>query len=76
MNNNGGIPIWEAITPHATNSQNYYGVRCLTAGNLVYKSEAGGTEITEAMTAGQYWPGRIVFVNTTSTGTYVGAKAT
>lgn len=75
MNNNGGIPTWEPITPHATNGQNYYGVLCLTAGNFVFTSQAGGTEMTVAMTAGQYIPGRIVLVNTTSTGTYAGGKA-
>lgn len=75
MNMNGGIPTWEAITPHDTNGQNYYGVRCLTAGNLVWKSEASGATITEAMTAGQYWPGRVVLVTTATTGTYLGAKA-
>lgn len=72
---NDGIPVWEPITPHATNAQNYYGVLCLTAGNFVFKSEASGTEMTLAMTAGMQVPGRIVFVNTTSTGTYAGAKA-
>lgn len=75
MSANGGIPTWEPITPHATNGQNYYGVLCLTAGNFVWRSETAGTEMTLAMTAGMYLPGRIVLVNTTSTGTYAGAKA-
>lgn len=76
MNSNGGVPTWEAITTSDTVTQNYYGVRCLTAGTLVWKSEPGGSDITEAMTAGQYWPGRVVLVKTTGTsGTYLGAKA-
>jgi len=72
---NDYCPVWAPITPHATNGQNFYGALCLTAGNLVFTSEAGGTEMTLAMTAGQTLVGRIVLVNTTSTGTYAGAKA-
>ena len=74
--NNVNSPTWAPITPHATNGQNFYGVLCLTAGNFVFTSEPGGTEMTVAMTAGQTLPGRIVLVNTTSTGTYAGGKAT
>jgi hypothetical protein len=73
---NDYCPVWEPITPSATVAQNYYGAMCLTAGNFVWHSEATGTEMTMAMTAGQTIVGRIVLVNTTSTGTYAGAKAT
>ncbi len=72
---NHETPVWAPITPHASTGQNYYGVLCLTAGNFVFTSEAGGTEMTIAMTAGMTFKGRIVLVNTTSTGTYAGAKA-
>jgi hypothetical protein len=76
MNMNGGVPTWEPITASDTVTQNYYGVLCVTAGNLVFKSETGGTDITIALTAGNYIPGRIVLVKSTGTsGTYAGAKA-
>lgn len=74
---NDYCPVWEPMTLHDTTTQNYYGVMCLTAGNFLWKSEATGTTMTLAMTAGQTFVGRIVLAPTTSaTGTYAGAKAT
>ncbi len=76
MSSNGGIPVWEPMTLHDTTTQNYYGVLCITAGNFLWKSEATGTTMTLAMTAGMYIPGRIVLaISTGSSGTYAGAKA-
>ena len=76
MNMNGGVPTWEPITLSDTVPVNYYGVMCLTAGNLLFKSESAGSTMTLAMTAGQYAPGRVVLTLATgSTGTYAGAKA-
>jgi hypothetical protein len=77
MNDRGGIPVWEPITLSDTASQNYYGVLCLTAGTFIFKSEGTGTDISVAMTAGMYIPGRIVLAKTTgASGTYAGGKAT
>lgn len=73
---NDYCPVWETITPSDTAPQNYYGIMCLTAGNIVWKSEATGADITNAMTANQTIIGRVVLVKTTGTsGTYAGAKA-
>lgn len=76
MDSRGGIPVWEPITLHDTTTQNYYGVLCLTAGNFLFKSEATGSTMTLAMTAGQQIAGRIVLaLSTGASGTYAGAKA-
>lgn len=76
MNANGGIPTWEPITTSDTAVQNYYGLLCLTAGSIVFKSEPAGTDMLLPMTAGAYVPGRVVLAKTTGTsGTYAGAKA-
>lgn len=76
MSANGGIPTWEPITLNDTATQNYYGLLCITAGSIVFKSESSGSDITLAMTAAQYIPGRIVLCKTTgTTGTYAGGKA-
>jgi len=73
---NDHTPVWEPITAHDTTPQNYYGLLCITAGTVVFKSETGGSDISLAMTAGQTLPGRIVLVKSTgTTGTYAGAKA-
>lgn len=73
---NDYTPVWEPMTLSDTAVQNYYGVLCLTAGNFLWKSEATGTTMTLAMTAGMTIPGRIVLAPTTSaTGTYAGGKA-
>jgi hypothetical protein len=73
---NANTPVWEAITTSDTVSQNYYGILCLTAGSVVFKSESGGSDLTVAMSAGQTLPGRVVLVKSTGTsGTYAGAKA-
>lgn len=76
MDMRGGVPTWEPITLSDTTPQNYYAVLCLTAGTFVFKSESSGSDITFAMTAGMYIPGRIVLAKSTgATGTYAGAKA-
>lgn len=76
MNDRGGIPTWEPITLSDTVTQNYYGLLCLTAGSLVFKSEPAGSDMLLPMTAGAYVPGRVVLCKTTgTTGTYAGAKA-
>ena len=69
-------PTWEPITTSDTTAQNYYGILCLTAGTIVFKSEATGSDMSVALTAGQTIPGRVVLVKTTGTsGTYAGGKA-
>lgn len=73
---NDYCPVWEPMTLSDTAPQNYYGVLCLTAGNFLWKSEATGTTMTLAMTAGQPVVGRIVLaLSSGSSGTYAGAKA-
>lgn len=73
---NDGTPVWEAATPHDTNPQNYYGLLVGTAGNVVFKSEASGADITiTGAVAGQTIPGRIVLIKSTgTTSTVYGAK--
>lgn len=69
-------PVWEPITLSDSAAQNYYGVLCLTAGTFIFKSEATGSDISVALTAGQTIPGRIVLAKSTgASGTYAGAKA-
>ncbi len=76
MDARGGVPTWEPITLNDTTAQNYYGVLCLTAGTFIFKSEPTGSDITLALSAGNYFPGRIVLCKTTgASGTYAGAKA-
>lgn len=72
---NDYTPVWEPMTLNDTAQVNYYGVLCLTAGNFVFKSEAAGTAMTVAMTAGQVIPGRIIIsMLTGASGTYAGAR--
>lgn len=74
---NDGTPTWEAATPHDTNAQNYYGLLFCTAGNVVFKSEASGADITiTGGAAGLTIPGRVVLIKSTgTTATVAGAKA-
>lgn len=70
-----GIPVWEPITTSDTADKNYFGIMCLTAGTIVFKSEIDGSDISVALTAGQTLVGRVVLVKSTGTsGTYAGAK--
>ena len=74
---NDGIPVWEVTTPSDTVAQNYYGLLVGAAGNVVFKSEASGADITiTGAVAGQTIPGRVVLIKSTgTTATVLGAKA-
>lgn len=74
---NQGTPVWEAITLSDSVAQNYYGLLVGVAGNIVFKSEATGADITiTGASAGQTIPGRIVLVKTTgTTATVYGGRA-
>jgi len=74
---NDFTPVWEAPTTSDTAGQNYYGLAnpSGSSATIVYKSEAGGADITLTLAAGAQWAGRVVLIKTTGTsGTFLGAK--
>lgn len=73
---NDYTPIWAPVTTSDTGPQDFYGLLVGAAGNVVFKSEAGGSDITvTGATAGATIPGRVVMVKTTgTTATVYGAK--
>jgi hypothetical protein len=73
---NDNTPIWKAITPSDTSPQNFYGLLCCAAGDVVFQSEAGSDVTITGMSVGQTIAGRIVLVKATgTTATVAGAQA-
>jgi hypothetical protein len=74
---NDHTPVWEPVTLSDTAAQNYYGLLVGAAGNVVFKSEAGGSDVTiTGASAGLVIPGRITLVKSTgTTATVFGARA-
>jgi hypothetical protein len=72
---NHDTPVWEPITLSDTTAQNYNGVLCLTAGTFIFRSEATGSDMSVAMTAGMTLPGKIVLAKSTgASGSYAGGR--
>lgn len=74
---NDGTPVWEPVTTSDSAVQNYYGLLIGAAGNVVFKSETSGSDITiTGAIAGQTIPGRVTLVKSTgTTATVYGARA-
>lgn len=65
---NDATPVWEPVTLSDTVAQNYYGLLIGGSGNVVFKSEATGSDITlTGVTVGMVIPGRVVLVKSTGT---------
>jgi hypothetical protein len=73
---NADTPVWEPVTPNNTTALNYYGLLVCATGDVVFKSEASGSDITiSSAPVGLSIPGRVVLVKTGTTATVAGAKA-
>lgn len=74
---NDYTPTWEPVTASDTAAQNYYGLLVGATGNVTFKSEASGSDITiTGAAAGTQIAGRVVLIKSTGlTATVYGAKA-